>query len=89
MSAALALTLGSAPLTVTTVSGTGFSNSTAYDVKIASPGGQVRVVTVTSDGSGNFTTTFVPQGRGTYTVNAYLSTAVSAANTSAYIHSDN
>lgn len=89
MAAALAITPGSNPLTDTTVAGTGFTALTAYDVRIAAPGGQVTTRTVTSDGSGAFSLVFTPQGRGTYTVNAYLAVAVSAANASASIYSDN
>jgi len=89
MPAALTITKGTSPLTDTTVSGTGFAATTSYDVVILRSSGFTTVRTVTTDGAGAFSTTFIPQGRGTYTVNAYLTTAVSAANTSAYIHSDN
>lgn len=89
MAAALTLTAGNAPLTNATVSGTGFTALTDYDVLILRPGGFTTTRTVTSDGAGAFSFTITPQGRGNYVVNAYLHTPVSAATVTTSILSDN
>lgn len=90
MAAALTITAGNAPLTNATVSGTGFTALVGYDVLISHPGGQIITRTVTTDGAGAFSLTFVPQGRGNYVVNAIRNpSVVVATSATTFIHSDN
>ncbi len=67
MSAAVTLTQAPRAGTTVTVTGTGFTAGTAYVLTIVGPTGTIQR-TVTSDGSGNFTDTFVANANfGTYT----------------------
>lgn len=52
------------------ITGTGFANTTAYVLSITDPDGGVTRPTVTSDGGGGFTFTYVPMGIGTISVSA-------------------
>jgi hypothetical protein len=67
-----------------TITGSAFSNATAYRLQITDPAGGSTYRDVLSDGSGAFTTTYVPQATGTLTVTArptteYTGTTAAAA----------
>jgi hypothetical protein len=66
MAAAIAL----AGTTTVTITGTGFSTATAYRLQITEPAGGSTFRDVLSDGSGGFTTKYVPQATGTLSVTA-------------------
>ena len=70
MAAAITATSTSEPLVPVTVSGTGFSATTDYVVKISGPSGDVGYKNIKSDGSGAFSFTFVPQIVGLHTFDA-------------------
>ena len=67
MAAAITATNAAEPLLSVTVSATGLANSTAYVVKITNPHGDIGYKNVTSDGSGAFSFTYVPQAVGVTT----------------------
>jgi hypothetical protein len=67
MTAAIVVTSGTQAFMPWVLTGTGFSNSTAYVVDVTGPTGVSRK-NVTSDGSGGFTVTHVPQNAGSLTV---------------------
>jgi hypothetical protein len=51
-----------------TVNGSGFTASTAYVCTVTDPTGGKTQIGVTSNGSGNFSFTYVPQANGSVTV---------------------
>jgi len=68
VAAAVSVSGGSELRTTRTISGTGFAATTAYEVRVTTPSGSVRMINVTTDGAGAFTVTDVPQTPGTSTV---------------------
>ena len=66
-----------------TVSLSAHSNTTAYVVAITHPSGAVEKHTVTTDGSGAATVTYVPQEPGTATVTTTPAASTTTATTTA------
>ena len=80
MAAALAVSAHGGSREKATVTGSGLSATTAYSLVITEADGSTTTRPVTSDGSGAFTFTYVPQGPGTvtYSLNAATPTVVVA-----------
>lgn len=68
MSAALAVTNPKVQQTAT-ISLTGATATTSYVLRIAHPGGETETHAIKTDGSGNYTQTYVPAESGTATIN--------------------
>src|SRR5260370_953112 len=70
MAAAITATTIAEPFLPMTVSGTGFAAATAYVVKMTDPQGWNGYKNVTTDGSGAFSYTIVPQDVGAFVFDA-------------------
>jgi len=74
MAAALSVSTPAYVLQTVTVTGTGFAATTALNVVITGQQG-TRTIPVTSDGSGGFTVTYIPQTEGSAQIDVYTAPA--------------